>query len=348
MSQNLLCVTHGKSFETLSDFSKHTRTCAGDCKRKLERHTSEPTPPTFEYQLNKTAGEEFAGFIEKLILYTSAKMKDGDLAAVISDDQWFSKAPHLLAHFSLDTPYLRMSKTIREIPVLQPHHVAILGIAHVIFNQQWDVVTKFLTFAPDGKVSFDESGMVKYYVEHGPSLREQEQSDEDADLNRGSDSVDDGMDGSSEVGVSAPALKKSKTSTCNVRREVEALMGRWEPPDCVEDVPVCNFRRSFTGKGYLRSMHGCIRRLAEGYALSHGGWPTYSGVKGAACIPGLLLDIHHFRNVVDACALLDENNVTKYFDNLFFGRSPFAWFGARRVLETHVAKLSMSKLNYLS
>ena len=84
------------------------------------------------------------------------------------------------------------------------------------------------------------------------------------------------------------------------------------------------------------SLQAKLQRVANEF----GDWPKLEG-KGknkTAYIPRLLLYIRHLQNTVAASNYLDEDNVLQYF-HLFFlfdkkEQASFAWFGARRILET--------------
>ena len=136
---------------------------AGQCQKRVMRSSSEPPPRNFGHTLDATEADSFARFIERLVKYTAAKIQCASLEKAVPEDLWFARSHHLLAHFSLDRPYLKLSKTCKQIPAIQIRHIAMLSVAHVLFNQDWDTFCTFIKFTPDG-ASFDEAGMVQHYA----------------------------------------------------------------------------------------------------------------------------------------------------------------------------------------
>ena len=111
------------------------------------------------------------------------------------------------------------------------------------------------------------------------------------------------------------------------------------------------FKRCFAGRGYSRSLFASLQAKLQRVANEFGDWPKLEG-KGknkTAYIPRLLLYIRHLQNTVAASNYLDEDNVLQYF-HLFFlfdkkEQASFAWFGARRILETFVGRRAPSTIS---
>ena len=125
----------------------------------------------------QSAAEDFREFILNMISHTSAKIQKRPFDSAVSD-HWFTRSSHLLAHFTLDRPYLEMSQSLRGPSCLSVQQIVAAAVAHVLFNKCWSGLSKYLRFSDDGSVDFDAEGFVAFFEQ---SEAEVDGEDEDAD-----------------------------------------------------------------------------------------------------------------------------------------------------------------------
>ena len=123
------CDVHRKRFCSQRAVNKH---CGDGCVRVVRRRTTDDAEPVDleSGSWDTGASAEFADFVKKLVAHSGRKLRGLPNDAA----DWFCREWHLLAHFTLDTPFLQMlqyGKT--SVGVLSLQHIIALTVSHVLW-----------------------------------------------------------------------------------------------------------------------------------------------------------------------------------------------------------------------